>query len=125
MPTPSREMVVPARRSGPKLYTMRPSTGQFRLPMSAVVMLGVVATQSGEPEKGLELIRRSLTSGSPTPAVLNNLGLALMALEDHGLTPDMAPVLVTGASGGVGSVAVAIIARLGYQVTASTGSAES
>jgi len=50
--------------------------------------------------------------------------LALMALEDHRLTPDKAPVLVTGASGGVGSVAVAILARLGYQVTASTGSAE-
>jgi acrylyl-CoA reductase (NADPH) len=50
--------------------------------------------------------------------------LAVMALEEHGLTPDQAPVLVTGAAGGVGSTAVAILARLGYQVTASTGRAE-
>ncbi len=50
--------------------------------------------------------------------------LAVMTLEEHELTPDKAPVLVTGAAGGVGSVAVAILARLGYQVTASTGRAE-
>ncbi len=47
--------------------------------------------------------------------------LAVMALERHGLTPDRGPVLVTGAAGGVGSVAVAILAKLGFQVTASTG----
>ncbi len=50
--------------------------------------------------------------------------LAVMALEEHGLSPDKAPVLVTGAAGGVGSVAVAVLARLGYQVAASTGRAE-
>lgn len=47
--------------------------------------------------------------------------LCVMALEDHGLTPSDGPVLVTGAAGGVGSVAVAILARLGYEVGASTG----
>jgi len=47
--------------------------------------------------------------------------LSVMALEDHGVTPDRGPVLVTGASGGVGSVAVAILGGLGYQVVASTG----
>ena len=48
--------------------------------------------------------------------------LAVMALEDHGLTPDAPePVLVTGASGGVGSVAVAILSHLGYKVAAVTG----
>jgi acrylyl-CoA reductase (NADPH) len=47
--------------------------------------------------------------------------LALLALERHGLTPAAGPVLVTGASGGVGSVAVAILAKRGFQVTASTG----
>ena len=47
--------------------------------------------------------------------------LCVMALEDHGLTTDVGSVLVTGAAGGVGSVAVAILARLGYSVTASTG----
>lgn len=47
--------------------------------------------------------------------------LAVLALEDYGLTPDQGEVLVTGAAGGVGSVAVALLARLGYQVAAVTG----
>ena len=47
--------------------------------------------------------------------------LAVMALERHGLKPDSGPVVVTGAAGGVGSVAVTLLARLGYRVTASTG----
>ena len=50
--------------------------------------------------------------------------LAVMALEEHGLTPANGEVLVTGASGGVGSVAVAVLARLGYSVAAVTGRAE-
>jgi len=50
--------------------------------------------------------------------------LAVMALEAHGLSPDRGPVLVTGAAGGVGSVAVALLARLGYRVIASTGRRE-
>jgi acrylyl-CoA reductase (NADPH) len=51
--------------------------------------------------------------------------LCVMALEDAGLTPRLdSEVLVTGAAGGVGSVAVALLARLGYQVTASTGRPE-
>ncbi|MDD3676952.1 MDR family oxidoreductase [Thauera propionica] len=47
--------------------------------------------------------------------------LCVMALERHGVTPDKGEVLVTGANGGVGSVAVALLARLGYTVVASTG----
>jgi acrylyl-CoA reductase (NADPH) len=50
--------------------------------------------------------------------------LAVMALERHGLTPERGPVVVTGAAGGVGSVAVAILAKLGYRVSASTGRPE-
>ncbi|MFT7523451.1 MAG: acrylyl-CoA reductase (NADPH), partial [Candidatus Paceibacteria bacterium] len=50
--------------------------------------------------------------------------LAVMALEDHGMTPDHGPVLVTGAAGGVGSVATAILANLGYEVAAVTGRPE-
>ncbi|WP_171129385.1 MULTISPECIES: acryloyl-CoA reductase [unclassified Ruegeria] len=50
--------------------------------------------------------------------------LAVMALEDHGLTPGHGPVLVTGAAGGVGSVATAILAHLGYEVAAVTGRPE-
>ncbi|NWB46483.1 acrylyl-CoA reductase (NADPH) [Pseudomonas gingeri] len=47
--------------------------------------------------------------------------LSILALERNGLTPDQGDVLVTGANGGVGSFAVALLARLGYQVVASTG----
>ena len=50
--------------------------------------------------------------------------LAIMALEDHGLTPAKGEVLVTGAAGGVGSVAVAVLAHLGYSVAAVTGRPE-
>jgi acrylyl-CoA reductase (NADPH) len=47
--------------------------------------------------------------------------LAVMALERAGVTPARGPVVVTGAAGGVGSVALALLAKLGYAVTASTG----
>src|SRR5690606_10712764 len=47
--------------------------------------------------------------------------LCVMALERHGISPDRGPVVVTGAAGGVGSVAVAVLSKLGYQVIASTG----
>lgn len=50
--------------------------------------------------------------------------LAVIALEKHGLTADEREILVTGAAGGVGSVAVAVLAKLGYQVVASTGRME-
>jgi acrylyl-CoA reductase (NADPH) len=47
--------------------------------------------------------------------------LAVLALEKHGLTPKDGPVVVTGAAGGVGSVATAVLSKLGYHVIASTG----
>lgn len=47
--------------------------------------------------------------------------LSVLALERHGVLPERGPVLVTGASGGVGSFAVSLLARLGYRVIASTG----
>ncbi len=47
--------------------------------------------------------------------------LAVLALERHGVAPDSGPVLVTGAAGGVGSVAIALLSRLGWRVIASTG----
>ena len=50
--------------------------------------------------------------------------LAVMALQDHGLTAGSGPVLVTGAAGGVGSVATAILANLGHEVAAVTGRPE-
>ena len=50
--------------------------------------------------------------------------LAVMALERHGLKPESGPIVVTGAAGGVGSVAIAILAKLGFTVIASTGRAQ-
>jgi len=63
-----------------------------------------------------------------TAAALGTAGytaaLCVAALLRHGLTPDQGPVLVTGASGGVGSVAILLLARLGFQVAAVTGKAD-
>lgn len=47
--------------------------------------------------------------------------LCVLALEDHGVTPDKGPVAVTGAAGGVGSIAVSLLAKLGYHVIAASG----
>jgi len=51
--------------------------------------------------------------------------LCVMAIQDHGVKPEDGAVLVTGAAGGVGSMAVMLLAKLGYSVTASTGRVES
>jgi acrylyl-CoA reductase (NADPH) len=50
--------------------------------------------------------------------------LAVMALERHGIKPDRGPVVVTGAAGGVGSVAIALLAKQGFHVIAATGRAQ-
>jgi len=50
--------------------------------------------------------------------------LAVMALERHGLTPEQGPIAVTGAAGGVGSVAIAILTKRGFAVHAITGRAQ-
>jgi acrylyl-CoA reductase (NADPH) len=50
--------------------------------------------------------------------------LAVMALERHGIAPDRGPAVVTGAAGGVGSVAIAILAKHGFHVIAATGRAQ-
>ncbi|MCO4837371.1 MAG: oxidoreductase [Oceanospirillaceae bacterium] len=50
--------------------------------------------------------------------------LCVMALEQHGVTPDKGEILVTGAAGGVGSVAISLLAKLGYNVVASSGRAQ-
>src|ERR1700737_3527367 len=47
--------------------------------------------------------------------------LSVLALEKQGLTPKHGPIVVTGAAGGVGSVAIAVLSKLGYHVIASTG----
>lgn len=66
--------------------------------------------------------------GSMTPIQAMAIGtagltamLCVMALERHGITPSRGPVIVTGAAGGVGSIAITLLAQLGYHVIASTG----
>jgi len=75
------------------------------------------------------LVRRPDAISPARAAAIGTAGftamLSVLALERHGVTPDAdKPVLVTGASGGVGSIAIALLAALGHTVTASTGRAE-
>jgi acrylyl-CoA reductase (NADPH) len=78
--------------------------------------------------KGDWLIRRPAGISARDAMAIGTAGytamLAVMALESAGIAPSRGPVIVTGAAGGVGSVAVAILAKLGYAVAASTGRPE-
>ncbi|PLX36281.1 MAG: oxidoreductase [Hyphomicrobiales bacterium] len=71
------------------------------------------------------LVRRPDGLSGPEAMAIGTAGytamLCVLALERHNITPDRGPVVVTGAAGGVGSVATAILAKLGYHVIASTG----
>jgi acrylyl-CoA reductase (NADPH) len=74
------------------------------------------------------LVRRPDGLGARQAMAIGTAGftsmLAVIALEKHGLTPDSGEVLVTGAAGGVGSIAVSLLSALGYRVAASTGRPE-
>jgi len=78
--------------------------------------------------KGQWLVRLPVGMGPREAMAIGTAGytamLAVIALERHGLKPESGPLVVTGAAGGVGSVAVAILAKRGFQVTASTGRPE-
>jgi acrylyl-CoA reductase (NADPH) len=75
--------------------------------------------------KGDWLVRRPRAFTARQAMAIGTAGytamLCVLALERHGLAPAAGEVLVTGATGGVGSVAVALLSRLGYRVVASTG----
>ena len=75
--------------------------------------------------KGDWLIHRPAAFSARQAMAIGTAGytamLCVMALEKHGVRPDQGEVLVTGAGGGVGSVAIALLTRLGYRVVASTG----
>lgn len=77
--------------------------------------------------KGDWLIKRPAGISAAQAMAIGTAGytamLCILALEKHEVTPDKGPVLVTGAAGGVGSVAIAILSKLGYHVIASTGRA--
>ena len=75
--------------------------------------------------KGDWLVRLPETISTRDAMAIGTAGytamLAVMALEKQGLTPKDGPIVVTGAAGGVGSVAIAVLAKLGFHVIASTG----
>ena len=75
--------------------------------------------------KGDWLVRRPAGISTRDAMAIGTAGytamLAVMALERAGINPSRGPVIVTGAAGGVGSVAIAVLAKLGYRVIASTG----
>ena len=75
--------------------------------------------------KGDWLLLRPSELGAAEAMAIGTAGLtamlAVLALERHGLSPAKGPVIVTGAAGGVGGVAIILLAGLGYQVIASTG----
>lgn len=75
--------------------------------------------------KGDWLIHRPAAFSARQAMAIGTAGytamLCVMALEQHGVTPQQGEVLVTGAGGGVGSVAIALLAKLGFRVVASTG----
>jgi acrylyl-CoA reductase (NADPH) len=78
--------------------------------------------------KASHLVRRPQGLTAPQAMAIGTAGLtamlAVMALERHGLRPGSGDVLVTGSAGGVGSVAVSLLSKLGYRVIASTGRPE-
>ena len=77
--------------------------------------------------KGDWLVRRPAAFTARQAMAIGTAGytamLCVLALEKHGASPGAGDVLVTGATGGVGSVAVALLAKLGYRVVAATGKA--
>lgn len=75
--------------------------------------------------EGARLVSVPPTMSARQAAAIGTAGftamLSVLAIERHGVTPPDGPVLVTGSSGGVGSIAISLLARAGFEVTASTG----
>ncbi|MBM3114919.1 MDR family oxidoreductase [Jeongeupia naejangsanensis] len=84
---------------------------------------GALAQRARVPAEGLVRLPSGLSAHDAM--ALGTAGytamLCVQALKKHGLTPGVGPVLVTGATGGVGSVAVMLLAKLGFEVVAVTG----
>ncbi|HTR71590.1 MAG TPA: MDR family oxidoreductase [Mycobacteriales bacterium] len=87
---------------------------------------GGYTTRQRVPGEVLTTLPKGLTAAQAMAVGTAGLTamLCVLALEGAGVVPDRGEVVVTGAAGGVGSVAVAVLARLGYSVTASTGREE-
>ena len=131
-PRSKREVLVNLSRAVLlQAQTLRPDLQVISLTAPPEVL---AARLSGRGREAEDEQKRRLSRGSlPLPEGLDTrqamaVGtagftamLSVMALEDHGLVPGNGPVLVTGAAGGVGSVAVAILAALGHEVAGVTG----
>jgi acrylyl-CoA reductase (NADPH) len=115
--------------------TVTASTNPAYIPGDQVILngWGVGESHSGgyaerARVKGEWLVKKPAAFTAAQTMAIGTAGytamLSIMALEAHGVTPGSGPILVTGAAGGVGSVAVAVLAKLGYHVAASTGRAE-
>ena len=105
----------PAWKAGDRIVHTGWSVGETRW--------GCLAGQAVLP--GAALVRLPAAFTTRQAMAIGTAGytamLSVLALEQHGVAPAAGEVLVTGASGGVGSVAVAVLARLGFRVVASTG----
>ena len=105
----------PARKKGDKVISNGWGLGETHL--------GAYAAKARV--KGDWLVRLPATMSTREAMAIGTAGytamLSVMALERHGLTPDDGPVVVTGAAGGVGSVAIALLAKRGFSVSAVTG----
>ena len=112
------------RRSPRPIRPGRPATRSFSTAGVSARPISAPTAQKARV-KGDWLVRLPASMSARDAMAIGTAGytamLSVMALERSGLTPARGPVVVTGAAGGVGSVAVALLAKLGYAVTASTG----
>ncbi len=112
--------------------TVTASTNAKFKPGDDVILNGYGASErhhGGYAEKarvpGEWLVKRPAAFSRAETMAIGTAGytamLCVLALEDHGVTPAKGPVVVSGAAGGVGSIAVSVLSKLGYHVIASTG----
>jgi acrylyl-CoA reductase (NADPH) len=107
----------PAYQSGDKVLLNGWGTGETH--WGGLAQLARISADWLIPLPGALTTRQAMAVGTAGYTAM----LCVMALERHGITPSDGEILVTGAAGGVGSVAVALLSRLGFRVAAMTGRA--
>jgi acrylyl-CoA reductase (NADPH) len=107
----------PALRTGDKVLLNGWGVGESH--WGGLAQLARVKSEWLIPLPGAFTPRQAMAIGTAGYTAM----LCIMALERHGITPDAGEILVTGAAGGVGTVAVAVLAKLGFKVVAMTGRA--
>jgi acrylyl-CoA reductase (NADPH) len=111
------ESSSPAYKSGDKVLLNGWGVGETH--WGGLAQLARVKADWLIPLPGALTARQAMAVGTAGYTAM----LSVMALERHGVTPDDGEILVTGAAGGVGSVAVALLSKLGFRVAAMTGRA--